>query len=70
MAIAAVVMWWKRRPAGSLGAPAAPAGYRVGPAILAIAVTVGILFPLVGASLLAMLVIDWLLPPALRRRLA
>jgi len=70
MAVAAVVMWWKRRPKGSLGAPRPPADYRVGRGILVIAVLFGLAFPLVGLSMLVMLAIDWLLPSGLKERLA
>jgi len=70
MAVAALVMWWKRRPKGALGAPPLPANFRAGPVILGIAVAVGIVFPLVGASLLAVLLIDWLLPGSIKRRWA
>jgi uncharacterized iron-regulated membrane protein len=70
MSASALVMWWKRRPQGSLGAPRPPANYRVAKGVLAIAVAIGAIFPLVGASLLVMLAIDWLLPARLRERLA
>jgi uncharacterized iron-regulated membrane protein len=70
MAVSAVVMWWKRRPKGSLGAPRVPENYRLAKGVLVIAVAIGVLFPLVGASLLVMLAIDRLLPPRLRERLA
>ena len=70
MAISAIVMWWKRRPKGSLGAPRVPENYRIAKGVLVIAAAIGILFPLVGASLLVMLAIDWLLPARLRERLA
>ena len=57
--VAAGVMWWKRRPAGSLGIPPAPADPRAMRGLLAIMAVVGVLFPLVGASLLAMLALDF-----------
>ncbi|WP_380779661.1 PepSY-associated TM helix domain-containing protein [Sphingomonas sp. R86520] len=57
LVISGIVMWWKRRPAGRLAAPArAPhAGIRGAVVILVIA---GILFPLLGASALAIFLID------------
>ncbi len=58
MAVSAVVMWWKRRPVGSLGAPAAPSDWRIPRAILAMAVIAGIFFPLVGLSLLVVAAIE------------
>lgn len=58
MAVSAAVMWWKRRPAGSLGAPAMPANWRVPRAIFAVAIVAGVFFPLVGLSLLVVLAIE------------
>lgn len=58
LSVTAVVAWWKRRPRGRLGAPRYPVDYRIPRAILAIAVVVGVLLPLVGASLLLVLAID------------
>jgi len=60
MAVSAGVMWWKRRPAGSLGIPPAPLDRSVMPGLLAIMLVVGIIFPLVGASLLVMIALDFL----------
>jgi uncharacterized iron-regulated membrane protein len=51
MAVAAVTMWWKRRPPGSLGVPPPPSRASA-PGFLTIAAFVGVLFPLVGASML------------------
>lgn len=69
MSVAAILMWWKRRPAGSLGAPRYPSDLRINRGILVIAAGIGILYPLVGASLIVMLLIDKLLPRALHARL-
>ena len=52
LAVSAAVMWWKRRPAGALGAPSVPEDFRIPQAILVIAVLAGVFFPLVGLSLL------------------
>jgi uncharacterized iron-regulated membrane protein len=59
LAVSAGVMWWKRRPSGSLGVPPAPSDRRVLRGLLAILIAGGILFPLVGISLLIMLLLDW-----------
>lgn len=67
MAVSAVVMWWKRRPAGSLGAPALPADWRIPRAVLAITVAAGLFFPLVGLTLLVALAIELALSMAARR---
>ncbi len=58
LAVSAVVMWWKRRPAGSLGAPSLPAGWRVPGTVLGMAVAAGLFFPLVGLSLLVVLAVE------------
>ncbi|MBO1041375.1 PepSY domain-containing protein [Brucella pituitosa] len=60
LAISAGVMWWKRRPEGSLGVPPMPTDRRASRGLLLILVTGGRIFPLVGASLLVMLAIDWI----------
>ena len=59
MATAGTVMWWRRRPAGQLGAPSAPIGYRAGPAIIGMTIVLGILMPLMAASLVLVLILDW-----------
>ena len=60
LCVSAVVMWWKRRPAGSLGTPPLPADRRSLVIVFAILAVGGVVFPLVGASLIAMALIDWL----------
>ncbi|MEJ5081336.1 PepSY-associated TM helix domain-containing protein [Ochrobactrum sp. MYb379] len=60
LAVSAGIMWWKRRPDGSLGVPPMPNDRRVFRGLLLILVIGGIIFPLVGASLVVMLVLDWL----------
>ncbi|SIP98536.1 Uncharacterized iron-regulated membrane protein [Paracoccus thiocyanatus] len=58
LAVSAAVMWWKRRPAGSLGVPPLPQNRRVFRGLIAILAVGGLVFPLVGASLLVMLALD------------
>jgi len=58
LAISAVIMWWKRRPPGGLGAPPAPSDKRVAAGVLASVAVVGVIYPLVGATLVAALLID------------
>lgn len=67
LAVSAAVMWWKRRPAGGLGAPRPPAHWHAPRGALAIAVVAGTFFPLVGLSLLAVLSLDVALASAMRR---
>lgn len=58
LAISAPVMWWKRRPPGKLGAPPVPTDRRTALAVLATIAIVGIIYPLVGVSLLGALAVD------------
>lgn len=51
-------MWWKRRPAGRLGVPPPPTERRVLYGVLALLAIGGIVFPLVGASMAVMAVVD------------
>lgn len=56
--VSSVVMWWKRRPTGASGLPARQQ-YRNGQVTLAItALVIALVFPLWGASLIAVLLID------------
>ena len=57
--VSGTVMWWKRRPAGGLGAPSRPKSYRTQAGVVGIAVGLGVLFPLMGASLVAVLLIEF-----------
>ncbi|OCJ17407.1 hypothetical protein A6U87_00185 [Rhizobium sp. AC44/96] len=68
LAVSAAVMWWKRRPAGSLGVPPIPSNRRVFRGLLAILLVGGVVFPLVGASLVTMLALDWLYLKARKTR--
>ena len=61
MSVSAGVMWWKRRPSGSFGVPPLPSDRRVLRGVVGILAVGGVLFPLVGASLVAMLALDTVL---------
>ena len=53
LCVSAVVMWWRRRPEGSLGVPAPRvAEFRIHAPLIALIVVAGALLPLVGVSLL------------------
>jgi uncharacterized iron-regulated membrane protein len=58
LAVSGAVMWWKRRPKGSMGVPPLPSDRKVFRGLIAILVVGGILFPLVGLSLAVMLLLD------------
>ncbi len=54
----AVVMWRKRKPKG-LGAPRRPPNRKLGAGVVAITLGLGLLFPLLGLSILALLIFDF-----------
>ena len=58
MSVSGVVMWWKRRPAGRIGVPPAPRQARIYLGLWVIAAVFGVLFPLTGITILAMIVLD------------
>lgn len=68
LALSAVVMWWKRRPRGRLAAPPRKAGERAAAGAIAVAVLLGLLYPLLGASMLVALLLDAVIPAAWRQR--
>lgn len=67
MCVSGMVMWWKRRPAGSLGAPLYPADYRIPRTVLVIGIAVSMAFPLTGIAIVAFALIDFLLPKRLKQ---
>lgn len=60
LSVSGFVAWWMRRPAGSLGVPAAPEA-ALGTGMIVLVIGLMILFPLMGASLIVALILDWLL---------
>lgn len=60
-ATSGLVMWWKRRPQGRLGVPPRPHALPLWKGGVAIIVGLGLVFPLVGLSLLAVWALDRLL---------
>lgn len=74
LCVSGIVMWWKRRPvnAGRLAAPRAPANAALWKSGALVMLVVSVAFPLSGAVLLSVLLIDGLLLsrwPALQQRL-
>ncbi|MDD3354020.1 PepSY domain-containing protein [Zoogloea sp.] len=62
LAVSAAVMWWKRRPRGRLAAPPRRAGDRAAWSAIAAAVLLGLIYPLLGASMLLALLVDTAVP--------
>jgi len=60
LSVSGFVAWWKRKPSGKLGVPAAPEA-ALGWGMIALVIGLSVLFPLVGASLIVALTLDWLL---------
>jgi uncharacterized iron-regulated membrane protein len=58
LCISGIAAWWKRRPAGSFASPARKDGDRLAKGVIAIAVVLGCLFPLLGLSMLAIVLAD------------
>ena len=56
----AVVLWWRRRPDGALGAPFPARAPRFSTGLLTIVVLLGTLLPLLGASLITVALAEWL----------
>jgi uncharacterized iron-regulated membrane protein len=72
LCVSGMVMWWRRRPVGRLGAPALPE-YSLWKVPMAIVAVLGVAFPLVGLSLIAVLLLDYLVfsrIPELKRLLS
>ncbi|HXW70652.1 MAG TPA: PepSY domain-containing protein [Methylocella sp.] len=58
LTISAPVIWWKRRPNGSFGMPPAAANRRAALSVLAVMAIAGIIYPLVGLSMIAALLLE------------
>jgi uncharacterized iron-regulated membrane protein len=66
LCISGSVMWWKRRPAGTLAAPLYPRDYRLTAGVGIIAIVLGAAFPLGGLAIIIFAIIDILLPKRLK----
>lgn len=58
LVISAPMMWWKRRPKGSFGLPPAAGNRRAALTVMAIMAVSGVLYPLVGLSMLAGIIVE------------
>lgn len=70
LAVSGVAMWWRRRPKGRIGAPAAPPEPRIRAAVLGIVLPLAIFYPMTGLSLLSVLALDRLVRLIVRSRIA
>jgi len=61
IAVSSVVMWWSRKPANSLGAPKTPKNQKLPLLLGLVIVALGTLLPLLGLSLIFILVIEFAL---------
>jgi uncharacterized iron-regulated membrane protein len=59
LCVSAAVMWWKRRPSGAIGVPPLPADTRSQKVVLMLLAIGGVVFPLVGVSMLCMFILDY-----------
>ncbi len=60
-AVSGLVMWWQRRPQGSFGVPPLRHDLPRWKTAIVVMLLLGVAFPLVGASLLLIWALDWLL---------
>lgn len=58
VSLSAVVLWWRRRATGVLGAPAAAPGSRTGVLVGGVIAVLALLLPLFGLSLLGVLAVE------------
>ncbi|GAB3069294.1 PepSY-associated TM helix domain-containing protein [Virgibacillus ainsalahensis] len=58
--VSGLVMWWKRKPEGKIGAPELPKKFTMAKGVTVIVIAFGLFFPLVGISLLLVWLLDWL----------
>ena len=57
-AFSGLMMWWKRRPKKSAGLPRRPNDVHLQRGMIILAVVIGVIFPLVGISMLLILALD------------
>lgn len=66
MAVSGLVLWWKRRPAGTrLGAPPRPAEIPYGKGVLLVTLGLSLAFPMLGLVLLGVILLDLVVLTAL-----
>jgi uncharacterized iron-regulated membrane protein len=58
VSVSSVVLWWRRRPADTLGAPPARPRPRVAAGFVALLILLGLALPLFGVSMLLVLLVE------------
>lgn len=58
--ISGVILWWKRKPSEHIGSPKAPNG-KTSKGFIIFMVVMGLIFPLMGLSIIIVLLLDWLI---------
>ncbi|WZP00087.1 PepSY domain-containing protein [Isosphaeraceae bacterium EP7] len=61
LSVSSVVLWWRRRESGVLGAPRVLVRPQFSIGLMVLVVLFGVYLPLFGASLIAVLVLEWTL---------
>jgi uncharacterized iron-regulated membrane protein len=61
LSVSSVVLWWRRKPTDSLGAPPALAMPPMAVGFVVLLVALGLFLPLLGVSMLMVLAVEWLL---------
>jgi uncharacterized iron-regulated membrane protein len=57
--ISGVVMWWRRRPGGAIGIPAPRVvEFRIGAGLWAAIIALGVLVPMLGSSIVVLMLVD------------
>ena len=60
LCVSSVIMWWRRRPGGSLGIPAPLVqDFRIGATLWVAIVAMGVILPVLGASLLLLALVSY-----------
>jgi uncharacterized iron-regulated membrane protein len=60
LSVSGTVLWWQRRDAGVLGAPRPALSPRISWGLISVIVLLGICLPLFAATLLLVVLLDWL----------
>jgi uncharacterized iron-regulated membrane protein len=58
LSVSSVVLWWRRRPEGKLGAPVAAARAPMASGFFVLLMALGLFLPLLGATMIAVLLVE------------